>query len=476
MDRNQKTRRILLQGLARENHAKISYVLAEFTARTGQIFELTDNHLEAGVVPYSPDTTNSETSLWFDIAAFSGTAENTQSVESCLAGLNQILAGNWPPRFDAIGCAFRLITLLDEAGFDDSHRTRHGNLPVAALAPVRREGRCVALFDELARVFVEKLGGQVQAPSWPGGSDLAVCVTHDTDAVNWSHPLEIVYNTAKLLMRGSRLHGAMALDGLKGALGKDTDASRFFLEGRKYLDEPNVPSTYFLSVRRKVRRDLNDVRSQVDNCRTDWEALRELAANGQEFGYHPQINARNSLDEMVASKSWIEEHLEQPIFGLRHHYWSIDWRSPWLTYRKHVNAGFRYDTSMAYPDAPGFRAATAFPFRPFDPVRGRPLDLYVVPTSLMDGHILGLPASPDQYESLLSEVDEIVLNCKRNGGVLVIDWHTETALNENIYKDYFPFLLKIIMRIEETSRPWYTNTWDMIKHTHMHRKNLGVEA
>jgi hypothetical protein len=160
--------------------------------------------------------------------------------------------------------------------------------------------------------------------------------------------------------------------------------------------------------------------------RIDWELLRRIADEGWEFGLHAPINAKEDLDEFLWGKGFIEERLDRPMFGVRHHYWSIDWRQPHLTYRKHVNAGFRYDMSIAWRDIPGFRAGTTLPYRPFDPDRNEALDLYVVPTAIMDGHVI---SGPDGENQAIESIADVVDKVRQAGGILVLDWHTEVACN-----------------------------------------------
>lgn len=456
--------RVRCGGMLESLQAKVRYVLEEFGARTGHRYFLIPGG--DGDAVYSPEPPASGIWLKFDEQLY-GDGAPVGWLDRVVAATGGATYPEAVGQIDIIGSAYRLVTLADELAMPSAVRTIHGNLPLAAQAQVRRSTARIALFDRLAYLFARQFGAPSSPPAWPGGHNIAVCVTHDTDAVNWGHPLELAFNAAKRVLRNSRLHGELIRSGWRD--GFRADASRYFEAGRQFLNPTGAPSTYYLSVLRRSRRTMNDVRSRVDNNATDWQRLRALAAEGHEFGYHPQIRAKDDLDEMVASKYWIEERLQHPLFGVRHHYWAIDWNAPWLTYRKHVNAGFRYDASMAFPDAPGFRAATCHPFRPFDPVRQRPLDMYVVPTALMDGHLLGLPATEEQARLMLRHVDEMVAECVRISGVLVLDWHTETSSDRAIYKGYFSRLIQILQRIGETADPWYATPWDIVRHVHERR-------
>jgi len=87
--------------------------------------------------------------------------------------------------------------------------------------------------------------------------------------------------------------------------------------------------------------------------------------------------------------------------------------------------GFRYDTSLGFPDALGFRAGIAHPFRPWDFARDRPADLVEVPLAVMDATL-----AEERYAALsAAEAKPLVLAlldwAAENGGAFSILWHPE---------------------------------------------------
>ena len=83
--------------------------------------------------------------------------------------------------------------------------------------------------------------------------------------------------------------------------------------------------------------------------------------------------------------------------------------------------GIKYDLSLGYPEMPGFRCGICYPFKTFDIVKKKKLDLIEIPLIVMDVSIL----------DYLKEVDfdlqlkKILNNVKKYNGVLNVLWHND---------------------------------------------------
>lgn len=420
----------------------IRYTLAEVTARVGVPFNLSDAQADIGL------GTDGRVRIPFDPAAWTGAPEPFVLTPDKLWASAAMAADP-----DLLGGIFRLLTLADEQAVtvrDAMGRFRCADLPAS---------RRATLELPLVEMHVAELLRRLQAagltvprvPAWPKA--LAVAITHDTDAVDFSAPSEIAYNLGKAVLRGDRVHGAMVWEGITRRQGPNP-----FFAFDAWADAERARqarSAFYLSHQIRVRRHLNDVRSTVFNRDVPWQRLRDLAAEGFEFGAHAAIHAKDDVEEFRAVREAIEERLRRPVFGLRHHYFSIDWRAPIKTWRKHRDAGFRYDTSIAWHDGLGFRAGTCLPYRPWDPERRSELDFYVLPTSLMDGHVIG------------READPVARSCRLAGeiaaqqGLLVLDWHTETGCNAYKYAGYRATAERILDRVAPDA--WCATPWEIVQ-------------
>jgi peptidoglycan/xylan/chitin deacetylase (PgdA/CDA1 family) len=383
-------------------------------------------------------------------------------------------AGTPPESVDLIGGVFRLLTLLDERGIAETSRNSRGIFFTDALPAGRRQVLADPLVENHAAALRSLLhrGADLPPPTplWPDNYQWAVLLTHDTDALNIGSPKEILFNAVKAVARRDEVRVQMARNGWRMRHKAPHENPLFGFSGwRKITTARGTRSAFYLYARGRVPPTLNDCRSDVTHPLMDWDLLREMAADGCEFGLHAPIRAKESIDEFLWGKQFMEQRLGQPIFGLRHHYWALDWRSPYLTYRMHVNAGFRYDLSMAWRDSPGLRPGSCLPYQPFDPGRMRALDIYSVPTLLMDAHVIQPAYS---LENAVDRAIDAIDGVRRVGGIACLDWHTESACNDYTYSGYRTVLEKIIDRIAEAGDAWITTPWQLIQHWHLRRRAL----
>ena len=151
------------------------------------------------------------------------------------------------------------------------------------------------------------------------------------------------------------------------------------------------------------------------------KTLRTAVAAGAEIGVHFSINARESAQRLRDEREALEEAAGTSVHSARHHWWALS-RPPEPTWRAHAEAGIALDCSLGFNDAPGFRRGICVPFRPFDPDRGQPLRLYVLPTVAMDA---ALPLSrPEELRAVFELLERTV---REVCGALVLDWHVHAA-------------------------------------------------
>ena len=301
-------------------------------------------------------------------------------------------------------------------------------------------------------------------PKWPDGKRFAVAVTHDTDAVSLGAPRELLTNLAKFALRRDRVYADMVRDGLAHLRDATGNPLFGFPVWRDLEERHRFRSTFYLYARTsRLKPDFNNCKSSVVEQDIDWQILRSMADAGWEFGLHAPINSKDSVDALAGAKRWIEDRLGVAVHGVRHHYWALDWAAPYTTWRRHKASGYRYDTSIAWRDVPGFRAATCHPYRPFDPVRDEPLDFQELPTCLMDGHVVGqygdLPAS---VEAGLRTIEQV----RARGGVAVLDWHTEAACDDYEHRGVRTTLMKTIEPLLADGDAWFATAWEIAKYWH----------
>jgi hypothetical protein len=145
------------------------------------------------------------------------------------------------------------------------------------------------------------------------------------------------------------------------------------------------------------------------------ETIREA---GGEIGLHGSYTAADDPAGLAEEKAKLEA-LAGPIDGHRYHYLRGD------PHRNIVRLPFRYDTTLGFPDAVGFRAGIAHPFHPWDFEHDEPADVLEIPLAAMDATLaeeryLGLSAKRAEPQ-LLRLLDWAA----EHGGSFAILWHPD---------------------------------------------------
>src|SRR6266511_119373 len=140
-----------------------------------------------------------------------------------------------------------------------------------------------------------------------------------------------------------------------------------------------------------------------------------------EIGLHGSYATADDTGRLAEEKATLEA-LAGPVHGQRYHYLRAD---PHRNLTPLAGLGFRYDTTLGFPDAVGFRAGIAHPFRPWNFERDEPLDLVEIPLAAMDATLaeeryLGLAArrAEPRLMRLLDWAAE-------HGGAFAILWHPD---------------------------------------------------
>jgi hypothetical protein len=146
--------------------------------------------------------------------------------------------------------------------------------------------------------------------------------------------------------------------------------------------------------------------------------VQTLLDAGAEVGLHGSYTAADDPERLAQEKAELEK-LAGRVVGHRYHYLRGD------PHRNIARLPFRYDTTLGFPDAVGFRAGIARPFHPWDFERDVPADVLEIPLAAMDATLaeeryLGLSAkrAEPHLTALLDWAAE-------NGGAFAILWHPD---------------------------------------------------
>ncbi len=325
------------------------------------------------------------------------------------AAWEQAERGERPDGDELVEAFFHLARLEELEG----PRDEHGRFPAAA--------SCLDPLDPPLERLRRRLG--LEPPRWRGAR-FAVALTHDVD-VPWRWTRRAVRGSAArvkshvLARRGSAAaREARALAGLPLHRLRGTDPNWRFRELLEAEREHGASSTFFLLA---GHNDPHDGASPETYDRLRPRLVETILAGGGEVGLHGSYLAARD-PALLREELAVLGELGAEVQGQRYHYLRLE---PHANLGPLAELGLRYDSTLGFPDAPGFRAGIAHPFRPWDLEADRPHDLVEIPLAAMDVTLgeeryLGLSAR-EAEERLIGLLDRAA----ENGGGFSILWHTD---------------------------------------------------
>jgi hypothetical protein len=307
----------------------------------------------------------------------------------------------------------------------------HGRLNYSASFPARsgEGGRPIvnAYVNFLGQLIQDHLGVTGQ-PRWPGGRRAAIGLSHDVDTPDRYAFLESSVRPWRL-RRAPRTY-LLTTWRLTRERVRDRRPDRYWLFDQVAESEARAgfSSTFFFATVPFHRRDgaAQDVAYDVRRPKVR-RAIGTLRGRGFEIGLHASYRAHESAARLRRERDELGEIAGVEIAGLRHHYWHLG-PNVSRTLRFHEQAGFTYDSSLAFNDHVGFRRSVALPFHPFDAGLGRPLHTIQLPTFCMDGNLFYTSADVDGAVACVAGLIDVIAASEGFGA---IDWHIETSFPGN---------------------------------------------
>jgi hypothetical protein len=317
----------------------------------------------------------------------------------------QVDRGERPNGDDIAEAFFHLARVEERSG----PRDEHGRF--------RAEWSCLDPIDPPLERLRRKLG--------LASTPFAVALTHDVDSP-WRWTRIGVRGAAARLKRD--LRQARVAPALREATGLAT-APVHRLRG----SDPNWRFEQIVAEERRrgasgstfyvlaAHHDPHDGAAPDAYARLRPRLVETLRGTGAEVGLHGSYTAADNPSRLGEEKEALEA-LAGPVQGHRYHYLRAD---PHRNLAPLRDLGFAYDTTLGFPDAVGFRAGIARPFRPWDFGRDEPFDLLEIPLAAMDATLaeeryLGLAARRAEPQ-LMRLLDWAAAN----GGSFAILWHPD---------------------------------------------------
>jgi hypothetical protein len=91
----------------------------------------------------------------------------------------------------------------------------------------------------------------------------------------------------------------------------------------------------------------------------------------------------------------------------------------------------------------------------------------------MDAQVIRADVDPDDAENRAFEIIERV---RRVGGMLALNWHTESAMDRYRYRNQSAVLKRLLRRLREDSDAWFTVPWELTQHWMERQRRLSPET
>lgn len=149
------------------------------------------------------------------------------------------------------------------------------------------------------------------------------------------------------------------------------------------------------------------------------------------FGYGDLLS-----QEFSALRATLKElGIDQKETGSRQHF--LRWRTP-ETFQNLEDAGVDYDTTLTYADRAGFRCGICYPYRVFNILTRKVLNLVERPLIVMDCTLTASRYMDLTNEKALEKALQLKAECRKYNGVFSLLWHnTEFVSDEkvNLYRE-----------------------------------------
>ncbi len=316
-------------------------------------------------------------------------------------------------------------------------RDEHDRFPASASLALRHDFLERPILDEHGLAFAQVLSALL--PAWcPQPKAMRIKLTHDIDDVGI--PFEFRASIAHSLKR--RRPSATFRDFL--ALVAAVEPAELALVQRlaAISRARGLSSAFYWKASPRGPCDSGYDPSN-GKIRRVIDRLRE---HGFEMGVHPGYQTFGDRTKLDAEVTILRKALGVTSPGGRQHYlrWSPE---TWLDWEA---CGLSYDSSLGFADQFGFRAGTAFPYRPWSLRQNREIKLIEVPLILMD-------CTPVKYMKLgrekgLERIKTLIQRIAQTGGVFTLLWHNTPLLDPD-YSGWYESILDLLAGAESFDVP-----------------------
>jgi len=273
------------------------------------------------------------------------------------------------------------------------------------------------IFKPIVSEFLIKKGLKFY---YPDNKKFAVCLTHDIDYI-YPAKKKALFESLKSIIKLKILNSINNLASIfDRKLNPWWNIKDIINLEKKY----NAKSSFYFLVLDQVSLDFHyDLKDlEID--------LGFILDNNFEIGLQGNHKSYQSFKEIKDMKIKLEKYIDKKIIGYRNHYLKFKIPDTWEFLS---DAGFKYDTTLGYPDCVGFRNGMCHPFKPYNLKTNKKIDIFEIPLIIMDKTLFKY-MKLDYYKAW--NVTKLLIDVvEKNNGVITILWHNN-FFNDKNFKFY----------------------------------------
>jgi peptidoglycan/xylan/chitin deacetylase (PgdA/CDA1 family) len=264
---------------------------------------------------------------------------------------------------------------------------------------------------QVSKFFIEN-GYRV---SYPENKKFAVCLTHDIDVLNLPK-LTTLFDSYKSLLKGNI---SKSLKQLRSLINKKYNPWWNIKEIIKLEEKYDAKSSFYFLTLDKNEIDFNYAIDELE------PELTDIIDKGCEVGLHGGFGEYNNEENIKEKKKRMEKILNKKVVGYRNHYLKFKIPDTWEILNK---VGFQYDTTFGYADCVGFRNGMCHPFKPFNLMTEKEIDILEIPLIIMDCTLFEYMhlEMGEAWETIKLLIDTV----EKYNGVITILWHNTYMVDQ----------------------------------------------
>lgn len=274
--------------------------------------------------------------------------------------------------------------------------------------------------------------------NYPDNKPFGVCLTHDVDEIY--PPVSHIAYSSVLCLKNRDISLLK-----KFLLGKNKNYSPYWNFKKIVNIEQKydaVSSFYIISSPTDIKR----FRYNVEDLE---EELGNVTDLGCEVGLHGGYYSCNDPHAIKTEKERLESVLGKKIIGYRNHYLQFSIPDTWEILQ---DLGFTYDTTLGYNEGIGFRNGMCHPFRPYNLITEKSMDILEIPLIIMD---VSLFLQTKNFDIALATAKKMIDTVERLNGIITLNWHSNT-FNCPFKRDWERIYEKILVYCYKKNA-WLTN-------------------